>query len=224
MTNFYSQQGQDKYVASKFFPYLRYGVFVDVGAYDGETYSNSLHFEKKGWTGICVEPLPKMFKKLHNNRKCVCINAAIDTEEGEVEFISNSGYTEMLSGIKKYYPEKHHDRRIKEQSIMGGDTEIIKVPTVRLDTLFKQHGIKRIDYLSIDVEGGEYAVIKSIDFDNVDIHVIGFEDNYQEDSVAIIIYLINKGYIYDSRTGGDIFMVKTTIYNENLKLQYRNKN
>lgn len=213
MLSFYSQQGQDKYVASKFFPHLRYGFFVDVGAHDGKTYSNSLHFENKGWTGICIEPLPEVFKTLKANRKCICINAAIDTEEGEIEFISNSGYTEMLSGIKKYYPAKHHERRIKEQFIMGGTTEIIKVPTIRLDALFKQHGIKRIDYLSIDVEGGEYAVIKSIDFNDVDIHVIGFEDNYHdENSADIITYLINKGYVYDSRTGGDIFMVNLNHY------------
>ena len=121
----------------------------------------------------------------------------------------------MLSGIEKYYPEKHHARRLNEQRIMGGSTEIIKVPTIRLDTLLEKHGINRVDYLSVDVEGGEYEVIKSIDFNTVDIHVIGFEDNYQENSASIISYLTTKGYQYDSRTGGDIFMVKKSIYYKN---------
>jgi FkbM family methyltransferase len=212
MTNFYSQQGQDKYVATKFFPHLRYGVFIDIGAHDGKTYSNTLHFEKKGWTGICVEPLPSVFKVLKTTRQCICVNAAIDIVNGETNFVSNTGYTEMLSGIEKYYPEKHHARRLKEQRIMGGSTEIIKVPTIRLDTLLEKHGINRVDYLNVDVEGGEYEVIKSIDFNTVDIHVIGFEDNYQENSASIISYLTTKGYQYDSRTGGDIFMVKKSIY------------
>lgn len=208
MLEYYSQQGQDKYVVSRFFPHLRYGVFVDVGAHDGKTFSQSLHFEKKGWTGICVEPLPEVFNALKSLRKCVCVNAAIDVEEGETDFVKNGGYTEMLSGIQKYYPDKHHERRLKEQRLMGGGTEIVKVPTVRLDTLLKRQGIKRVDYLSIDVEGAELAVVKSINFDDVDIEVIGFEDNYPEDSVSVVGYLLSKGYSYDSRTGGDIFMIK----------------
>lgn len=211
MTAFYSQQGQDAYVATRFFPHVRQGVFVDVGAHDGKTYSNSLHFEQKGWTGVCIEPLPDVFRTLAGTRKCLCINAAVDTEEGEVDFISNSGYTEMLSGIEKYYPAKHHERRKREQQSKGGESKVIKVPTIRLETLFKMYGITRVDYLSIDVEGGEYAVVRSINFDLVNVQVIGFEDNYHEDSIAIMVYLINKGYTYDSRTGGDIFMAKMTI-------------
>lgn len=146
--------------------------------------------------------MPSVFETLKLNRKCICVNAAI--VDCEVEFNNNSGYTEMLSGINKYYCKDHIERIAKE----GGTSKSIKVPTVRLDTLFKKHGINRIDYLSIDVEGGEYAVIKSIDFDKVDIHVIGFEDNYPEKSVIIMSYLVGKGYIYDSRTGGIFLWLK----------------
>ena len=43
---FYSQSGQDRFLLENFFRGKRGGVFVDVGAYDGETYSNTLFFEK----------------------------------------------------------------------------------------------------------------------------------------------------------------------------------
>jgi hypothetical protein len=42
------------------------GVFVDIGAHDGETDSNSLFFENLGWKGFCIEPNPEMFNKLQN--------------------------------------------------------------------------------------------------------------------------------------------------------------
>ena len=63
-----------------------------------------------------------------------------------------------------------------------------------------------MNYLSIDVEGAEFAVIKSIDFDSVFIDVIGFENNYNDTSIPIVEYLSAKGYnlLYTSM---DIFMI-----------------
>jgi hypothetical protein len=89
---------------------------------------------------------------------------------------------------------------------MGSTTEIIKVNTKRLETIFDEHSISHINYLSIDVEGAEFEVIKSINFDKVFIDVIGFEDNYHDVSIPIIEYLENKGFMFISRTG-DIFMI-----------------
>ena len=57
--NFFSQTGQDRLLFEHFFRGKRNGVFVDVGAYDGTTFSNTLFFERSmGWSGLCVEPLP----------------------------------------------------------------------------------------------------------------------------------------------------------------------
>ena len=39
----------------------RHGTFVDLGCYDGVTYSNTWYFERKlGWSGVCVEPEPAL--------------------------------------------------------------------------------------------------------------------------------------------------------------------
>ena len=57
----YSQYEQDIYILNNFFQNKKDGMFVDIGAHDGVTISNSLLFEKIGWNGICVEPLPKIF-------------------------------------------------------------------------------------------------------------------------------------------------------------------
>ena len=66
----YSQHGQDLYVYETFFKNsAAKGCFVEIGAYDGVTLSNTLLFERHlGWSGLCIEPLPSAFEKLRTNR------------------------------------------------------------------------------------------------------------------------------------------------------------
>ena len=80
-----SQLGQDK-IVDEYFRGKRHGVFVDIGAYDGLTFSNTLMLEReRDWTGICIEPLPDIFAELRKNRRCICVQACIgNREEGEV--------------------------------------------------------------------------------------------------------------------------------------------
>lgn len=69
----FSRAGQDLFLFENFFRGKRNGVFVDVGAQDGETGSNSLFFEDfLGWRGLCLEPQPQTFAKLRARRKCDC--------------------------------------------------------------------------------------------------------------------------------------------------------
>ena len=196
MTKYYSQEGQDKYLEENIFKSLKNGTFMDIGAHDGKTINNTLYFEENNnWTGVNVEPIKEVYEKLVQNRKkCINLNCAVDIKNGTSEFILNKGYTEMISGLKDQFDPRHFNRLNYENSIYGGKTEIIKVETKTIETICEEHNIKHINYLSIDVEGAEFNVIKSINFDKVFIDVIGFENNYNDVSVPIIEYLKTKGY------------------------------
>jgi hypothetical protein len=50
------------------------GFFVDVGAHDGISINNTKMLESLGWEGICIEPHPKVFQRLIQNRKCKSVN------------------------------------------------------------------------------------------------------------------------------------------------------
>jgi FkbM family methyltransferase len=198
------------------------GVFVDVGAHDGITINNTLYFEKNhNWTGINIEPIKKIYDELVKNRlhpSNININCAVCNSDGETDFLFNTGYTEMLSGIKDNYDPRHFRRLFNENRHHESKTEVIKVPTKRLETIFDETKISHVHYLSIDVEGAEFEVIKSINFEKVFIDVIGFEDNYHDVSVPIVQYLQNKGYIRIlNHVGGDIFMInKKSEFNHQL--------
>ena len=206
---FHSQYKQDEFLETTIFKGFRDGVFVDVGAHDGVSLNNTLFFEReRGWKGINVEPIKEVYDRLVANRPaCININCAISETNGSAEFIQNCGYTEMISGLKEHYDPRHAARLSRELSAHGGETRTIVVPTRRLENVLAENGITHVQYLSIDVEGAEFSVIKSIDFSSVFIDVIGFENNYQDSAQPIVRYLHEKGYRLLPHRSADIFMI-----------------
>jgi hypothetical protein len=83
---FIGQELQDMY-AYLYFKGKKDGFFIDIGAYDGITISNTYALEKIGWKGICVEPVPEIYDRLIKNRKCECIKG----------FPKNNNYTLSLN-------------------------------------------------------------------------------------------------------------------------------
>jgi FkbM family methyltransferase len=193
---FYGQCKQDEFLETYVFKGFRGGTFADVGAHDGKTINNTLFFEEsRGWSGICVEPIKQVFDQLAQNRpNCVNMNCAIDETSGTAEFICNTGYTEMISGLKNHYDPRHEERLSRELEEHKGTKTVITVPTRTLASIFEENDVKHVHYMSIDVEGAEFAVIKSIDFEKVFIDVIQFENNYNDTSLPIVEYLATKGY------------------------------
>ena len=216
---FYSQDNQDSYLETNVFKGYKNGFYVDVGAHDGVSFNNTLYFEKNNnWTGINIEPIKSVFDKLVSNRPDnINLNYAICNSEGETEFYCNTNYTEMISGIKDTFHSKHLERLERENKKMGSTTEVIKVNTRKLETIFDENKVSHIQYLSIDVEGAEFEVIKSINFDKVFIDVIGFENNYDDECIPIIEYLQDKNFVVFHESTLDIFMInKSSIFFKNI--------
>lgn len=196
-----SQYGQDKFVAEHF-DFLNNGVFVDIGANDGRTLSNTYYLENSlSWSGIAIEPSPKVFKRLQENRACILINACISDESGDAEFLELSGYTEMLSGLVDKYDARHIARIDNEIEKFSGVKNYIKVPCYTLEDILKEHKLQKIDYLNIDIEGGEFDILKTINFKNIDINLIGVENNYKENKIKN--YLQGYGYSLIAIIGSD---------------------
>ena len=216
---FHSQYQQDEYLEHNFFNEYKNGVFMDIGAHDGVSLNNTLYFEKhNNWTGLNVEPIKSVYDKLTVNRpSCINLNCAVSDIDGTAQFYCNTGYTEMLSGLKNNYDQRHFTRLNRENRESNSVTQVIDVETKRIDTICDTYNIKRIHYLTIDVEGAEFEVIKSINFDKVFIDVIEFENNYDDASKPIITYLESKNFVVIHKNL-DIFMINkaSEFYREKL--------
>lgn len=204
---YYSQDGQDKFILENIFTHQAKGLFVDIGANDGISFSNTYAFEQKGWTGYCVEPLDEVYESLVKNRPgSYCVNAIISDISGESEFLSIEGYCQMLSGELKKYDPQHLKRIDEEIAQYGGSKKLVTITSYMFDDLIKE---KEIDYLSIDVEGGELDIIKSIDFEKYFIKVISIENNYGDMEMVNLIQ--SFGFQFVANLGRDNIFVNSKL-------------
>lgn len=198
----FSQYGQDIFVNEYFFKNKEGGVFIDIGASDGITLSNTYFFEKYlNWTGICFEPRPDKFAELCKNRTCHCVKGCIAEKPGTQQFLFLKGYTGDLSGLTESYTPQHVQRIKDEMNAQGGSCELISVPCYRLMEVVKEQGITHVDYLSIDTEGSEYQILSSIDFGELIIEIIDVENNYGDTRIAAL--LESRGYELMAKVGCD---------------------
>lgn len=202
----YSQLGQDTFIDTILNKKYN-GVFVDIGAHDGKSCSNTLFFEEsRNWTGICIEPGPNEFKILNSFRKSININACISNYDGESEFTYIEGYANMLSGLSEDYNISHKNRISNEVGHYGGDVQKIMMKVYKLQTILDMHNIHDIDYCSIDTEGSEFNIVQSIDFDRTKIKLFSIENNYGTNEIKN--FLETKGYYLHTKLQWDDIFIK----------------
>ena len=189
------------------FNHKKNGTFVEMGAADGILASNTYKLEKYyGWNGILIEPIKEYFELIPKYRNVNHIlNICVGEKEGTVDFTRIEGYSKLLSGITEQYPAEHNYRIDSEVKEKNQKIYVDQVICKKLITVLTECNIFNIDYLSIDVEGGELSVLKSLDMENNNIRptIIGAENNYNKSDVEY--YLKKFNYIKIGNFGGDDF-------------------
>lgn len=197
---YYSQIGQDKYYVENIIKRSRRGIFLDIGAHDGVTFSNTYYLEKNlGWTGICVEPNPSSYEKCARNRQCTVVNKAIfEGPPKKAEFIIPEGEGNVEGGLEQLCALKGH---VREKSLkIDFTSQYSKQKTIFVDTtsimdLLHAYQTYAIDYMSIDVEGYELDILRGIDYDRIKVRFLTVEHgNDEEYKQEIRMFLQSKGY------------------------------
>jgi FkbM family methyltransferase len=160
-----SDRGQDRWVIDEVFGGKTGGFFLELGAADGFSESNTYVLEKRyGWKGICIEPHPVLFETLVNKykRSCTCVRSAVDAQPGSVEFVL-AGQT---SGVIVAESDNSPDRRGKQIDAARVQGRVQVVEALPLADLLTKYGAPRvIDYFSFDVEGLETRILRAFPFD-----------------------------------------------------------
>jgi FkbM family methyltransferase len=163
--NYYGQfePPVDQILHQRYFPNPAPGrLFVECGAFDGETECSCKFFEEtQGWRGINIEPLPPIFARLLRNRPhSVNIQAALAAQDGWADFtgIDHPDFGEYCTnGSLGHLPE--HARLIDEAAWQRRQ---YRVRTICWTTLLAEYRINQIDLLVLDVEGTELDVIRGM--------------------------------------------------------------
>ena len=172
---------------------VKNGFFIEAGASDFETDSNSLLFElKHQWTGLLVEPNPIVYPKgILKQRKAWASTSCFSTKT-RPEFVpfSQRVMTWGMAGIAQHYGEATHE-----------------IQCFPFYTLLMAAANVTVNYLSLDIEGAELAVLQTIPWDKVDIEVITVETKHAGEVFPgtrqdIIEYLAQQGYVHDYMIAG----------------------
>ena len=148
------------------------GFYVELGANDGVTQSNTLYFElKRNWRGVLIEPTPYNFQKCMTNRRennSIFCNACVgfeykdkyvDMEYANLMSISNNLNLDLNN--KKLHIEDAKNHLKNDEIIFSFGA---KARTLN-DILDEAKAPEIIDFLSLDVEGAELEVLKGINYE-----------------------------------------------------------
>jgi len=200
----YSQSGQDVFVAREL-DYMRHGQFLDIGAHDGESYSNTLYLEKElDWSGVCVEPHPDAYDRLQRLRNCTCIQAAVAPEARTQKFLRVVGQGEMLSGLQSTHFDEDLVYKYAEES--GSEVHLIDVNCMTPEEISTKAGLKTFHYVNIDTEGGELDILKMLPLQRWGVHIITIERNLTERSIET--YMRTHGFRLKAILGSDEVYIK----------------
>lgn len=177
------------------------GFFIEAGAWDGEQLSNTIFLETQlGWTGLLVEPNKGAFDLLvTKKRNSYSINSCLATR----------GYAEKVKFdtanlLGKIAIDDDPNKEAKENDILYFENspefqhkeiarETVTVQCFPLYSILLALGNPRVDFLSLDIEGSEMDVLRTIPFDKIDIELLLIETN-QSNITAMIALMSNAGY------------------------------
>ena len=161
--------------------YLNYtnGFFIELGAHDGITQSNTFYYEKKkNWNGILIEPTPKLYeicKKNRSKKNLFFCNACVDFDykKENVKLIYSNLKTTSVDLTSDIYREKH----LAEPELNFFEKQNYYMAKAKtLNSILKDSNVpKVIDFFSLDVEGAEFSVLNGINFDEFNFKYILIE-------------------------------------------------
>jgi len=198
---FHAQTGEDKILYESVWknsPNIG-GLFIEVGAFDGITISNTKFFEDHlHWSGILIEGHPESAKSLIRNNRPKSLKfaqAICDDDVGSIQMIG----TGPIAGDDRQIPDVL--RKLNDPSARS-----YRVHCGPLGTLLGGIGVRKIDLFSLDVEGAELVLLKTFNWDIlVHIWIIELDGHnpIKDNEVRNLLYA--HGYVkstIDAKSGG----------------------
>lgn len=197
----YAQQGEDV-VLRRAFPHDD-GFFIDVGANHPVDGSVTKAFSDAGWKGINVEP-SRLFDVLQRHRPWdVNLRAGLSDREGELEFYEFPEAEGLHTFVRA-----EADRARAE----GFDYVTRRIPVTTLARVCEQHVRREIDFVSVDVEGHERAVLAGGDWRRWRPRVVVVEATRPRSSVSAHEewepILLKADYLFASFDGVNRYYVR----------------
>ena len=216
----YSQSGEDIIISDLF---TRLGIhnptYLDIGANDPVALSNTYRLYTRGSRGICVEPNPILYKKIQEKRKRdICLNAGVAFDDKrEADFYL---FPEKLSGLNTFSKEEADfwEHTGNEEIGKHKVQQVIKMKLIDVNEIMAQYFSPKPNFISIDVEGLDFEILKRIDFNQYKPEVFCIEtlsfaaSNKELKNQEIISFFEDKGYFIYADTYINTIFCRKEVY------------
>ena len=194
---------------------FRGGTFLEVGAWDGESNSNTYFFEwALDWSGVLIEMRKEFFPLIHLKRPLSrCINCALGPKHSERLYLNAGDRSCLLAFMRA------HNLEEIEQLFIDRKSQITTswIDMIPLMEILDETGVDKIDYFSLDVEGAEMEILRSIDFTRLHVNLFSIED-VMHGGREILSLLGPLGYeMLPGHLAVDQFFVRTDFIEQVLK-------
>jgi FkbM family methyltransferase len=201
----YSQEGEDM-ILHRIFADKPRGFYVDVGAHHPRRFSNTYFFYKRGWCGINIEPNPDAFRLFQSDRaRDTNLQLGVSNSKGRITY-----YQFDEPALNTFDSEIVNSRLANTQYKLKSTSE---VDVERLDQVLSNYlpAETQIDFLSIDVEGFDFAVLKSNDWERYRPKYVLVEvlDSSLEDVMGgeIFEFMKSQQYVLFAKTYNTLFFL-----------------
>lgn len=191
-------QGPEELVIRDFFQDERARVFLDVGSGDAVFDSNTAYLEKVlGWRGIAVDAEERHAPGYVRERPATRFFSLFvgDKDDGVTGFYVNDREWRLSSGVAS------------NAGRQGDASREVAVKTITLNTLLRHAGIDAVDFLSMDIEGGEPAALRGFDIQRFRPRLVCIETIQPGTAAAIRSYMAKNGFLEITRYGPPLDLV-----------------
>ncbi|MFC1462582.1 FkbM family methyltransferase [Verrucomicrobiota bacterium] len=205
----YSLEGEDMILRRHFWS-RRTGFYVDVGAHHPKRFSNTYYFYERGWRGINIDAMPGSSRAFQRLRpRDVTVEAAVSDKKEILKYYSFTdpalnGFSDELSA------ERHQSSGHR----LLGATDIETQPLAEILDLHMPADTQ-IDFMSIDVEGLELAVLKSNNWERYRPGILAVEtlnfDLKSMDENDTYTFLRDQGYNLFAKTFVTLFLNRSDV-------------
>lgn len=165
------------------------GFFLDIGANEPQKGSQTWLLEERGWRGVLIEPQARLCERLRQTRpRSQVFQVACGAPDAPTEMPFFTAESPGHSGLVK---------NLVDAATTYVGTEMVKVMT--LDAVLSEAGSPKIDFITMDVEGTQFDVLRGFNLQRHRPKLLLMEDHLHD--LKTHRHLVRAGYRLAKRTG-----------------------
>ena len=204
----YAQEGEDL-VLKRILDKRTTGFYVEVGCHHPFRFSNTYLFYKRGWRGICIDPLPgtaRRFKRWRPRDIAVELGVALRPSTLTYFMFDESAVNTFDGNLARHVEVQGKYKIVEKRKI---DAE----PLFSIIERYLPASVTHIDFFSVDVEGLDLEVLRSNDWGRFSPEVV-IAECLDSDLVAVqdnpvVRFMAEVGYRAYAKTGHSVFFLRT---------------